>query len=362
MTLTADQFNTATPETLLKDSFVQNLSGETAMRVNLPSGTYAPNDATYVTTSANTTLSAEKVLTAGAGISIVVGANTVTITNTSSTGGGTLDYSYDFGSAGGGRTITVDSGALQLDVTTGQGLYVNKNLTGTLTSNTTDLVSFLSYRDHTGATTITDSYSTFDVKRESRNSNALGSFTARGTVLNLENHMSENSGVMNDLVNVLRIVQGVNTSGSALLIDHAGDGGAVDITIGNTCTSGSALGILALGTVNGYVINVQANALTTGSLAYLYSNSADTSARNLVYIANHHASAVNAIPLMIRQDGIVSTHFRKILAEENTACAIWVSDGTTPNGALTGQAGDICLNGDSGNIYKCTGTTNWTSM
>ena len=66
--------------------------------------------------------------------------------------------------------------------------------------------------------------------------------------------------------------------------------------------------------------------------------------------------------LKLTQNAITSTNFRKIFQEENTSTSIWFSNGTTPNGNLTGQAGDICLNGDSGNIYRCTGTTNWTAM
>lgn len=41
---------------------------------------------------------------------------------------------------------------------------------------------------------------------------------------------------------------------------------------------------------------------------------------------------------------------------------MWMSDGTTPNGALSGTAGDICINCDSGKTYYCTGTTSWTAM
>lgn len=41
---------------------------------------------------------------------------------------------------------------------------------------------------------------------------------------------------------------------------------------------------------------------------------------------------------------------------------MWRSDGTDPNGALTGTAGDICLNGASNTLTYCTGTTNWTAL
>lgn len=58
--------------------------------------------------------------------------------------------------------------------------------------------------------------------------------------------------------------------------------------------------------------------------------------------------------------GVVSTNFRRLL--KGNSSTIWESDTTTPNGNLTGTAGDICLNGDSGNIYRCTGTTTWVAM
>ena len=64
----------------------------------------------------------------------------------------------------------------------------------------------------------------------------------------------------------------------------------------------------------------------------------------------------------VTQNAITSTNFRKLLTEGNTGCTIWISNGTTPSGNLTGQAGDICLNGDSGNIYRSGGTTAWTAM
>jgi len=41
--------------------------------------------------------------------------------------------------------------------------------------------------------------------------------------------------------------------------------------------------------------------------------------------------------------------------------SLWLSDGTTPNGNLTGDAGDLCIYGDSGKMYICSGTTNWNT-
>lgn len=53
--------------------------------------------------------------------------------------------------------------------------------------------------------------------------------------------------------------------------------------------------------------------------------------------------------------------FKKIISLAGVT--LYISDGTnTPNGNLTGTAGDICFGADSGKAYYCTGTTNWTAM
>ena len=62
-------------------------------------------------------------------------------------------------------------------------------------------------------------------------------------------------------------------------------------------------------------------------------------------------------PLLINNTSLVSSHFKKTLSLVSTV--VWVSDGTTPNGNLSGTTGDICLNGDSGQTYICSGTTVW---
>ena len=54
--------------------------------------------------------------------------------------------------------------------------------------------------------------------------------------------------------------------------------------------------------------------------------------------------------------------FKKILKLGSSGPTFWVSNGTTPNGNLSGGTGDVCFYGDSGKVYYCTGTTNWTAM
>lgn len=57
---------------------------------------------------------------------------------------------------------------------------------------------------------------------------------------------------------------------------------------------------------------------------------------------------------------LTSAHFTKVFSAKNVS--FYVSDGTTPNGNLSGNAGDVCFGADSGNAYKCTSGTTWVSF
>lgn len=131
----------------------------------------------------------------------------------------------------------------------------------------------------------------------------------------------------------------------------------------------SKFGVLALATTTtmvllttavttGIGLQVDGDALTTGNLVKLTSNSADATARYLVRIHNDHTSAILAVPLQIVQDAFSTTVFKKVM--EIAGITFYVSNGTTPNGALTGVKGDVCYFGDSaGRTFVCSvaGTT-----
>ena len=106
------------------------------------------------------------------------------------------------------------------------------------------------------------------------------------------------------------------------------------------------------------------DALTTGTGINVTSNSADATARSLVYIKNDHASAVGVAPLTIVNDAVQGTGSKFKRAATFCGISIWVSiDGTTPNGALTGDAvGDLCLNAATGKPLICTGTNVWAAV
>lgn len=162
---------------------------------------------------------------------------------------------------------------------------------------------------------------------------------------------------------------GAATAGSGVKITttgvFTGTDGLLDINAASA-TTGTIVDVGVAGLTTGIALNIgNANGLTTGSIARFISNSADTSARNLVFVHNDHASATGAVALALRSDAAVSTNFRKIMTMGNGTQTVtfWISDGSTsPNTALTGTAGDVCFGADSGKSYYCTGTTNWTAF
>lgn len=56
---------------------------------------------------------------------------------------------------------------------------------------------------------------------------------------------------------------------------------------------------------------------------------------------------------------LVSTNFTPVA--RFLGVTLYVSDGTSPNGVLSGASGDICLRGDAGKIYFCVSTTTWVA-
>lgn len=65
----------------------------------------------------------------------------------------------------------------------------------------------------------------------------------------------------------------------------------------------------------------------------------------------------------IVQAQLTSTNFKKVLVL--AGFTLWISDGTTAEGALTGVEGDICLNGGTGAgqpAYCDSSGTNWSDM
>lgn len=74
---------------------------------------------------------------------------------------------------------------------------------------------------------------------------------------------------------------------------------------------------------------------------------------------NQNGSGNTNVPVQIDNSNQISTDYKKYLGLGlNT---IFASDGTTPNGFLTGIAGDLCLNSSgTGQLAYCKGGTVWS--
>jgi hypothetical protein len=159
------------------------------------------------------------------------------------------------------------------------------------------------------------------------------------------------------------------TSTSGTLNEFATAATDETILFGLTSTGALALGkvlnIVADSCTTGFGIDMSMDALVTGVMINLHSDSADTTARSLVHIHNDNTAAVGAIPLEIVNDAVTGTGSKFIATIKLGGNTIWRSiDGTTPHGALTATAGDVCLNCDatSHKMMVCTGTDQWAAV
>lgn len=184
--------------------------------------------------------------------------------------------------------------------------------------------------------------------------------------------------------NEIITIDGSATSAGIIAVSIPASGTARGIRLinNNTGDSTDLLSIIIKG--NGSAVNITddaTNNLAATNLIEVVTNSsngsrpAGSAVMRLRSIYNGSAlilttgSSSNGYPLILQQDATVTPGtgtFKKIATFGGAAAVavtLWISDGTnTPNGNLTGSAGDICFGADSGKAYYCTGTTNWTAM
>jgi trimeric autotransporter adhesin len=182
-------------------------------------------------------------------------------------------------------------------------------------------------------------------------------YTKTGAALSITSGVTETSGTITDSAITLDINQThADSTGNCVDIDNDGTGNNIFI---NQDGNGIGLNIDTEATTVD-AINVDADAITTGSIARLASNCADATARNLVEIINDNSAAVGSVPLMVQQDAPTSTNYFKVATLAGVT--LWIGNGNTANGTLSGTAGDILFNGGSNKPEYCTGTTNWTAL
>lgn len=96
-------------------------------------------------------------------------------------------------------------------------------------------------------------------------------------------------------------VASATSTGNLVFLNQ--DGNGVALNIDTEATTADAVAILTPAQTSGHIIDVTANALTSGSIALLSSDSADVTARNLVNIIQDNAAATGAVGLRVQQDG-----------------------------------------------------------
>jgi hypothetical protein len=134
---------------------------------------------------------------------------------------------------------------------------------------------------------------------------------------------------------------GVGHAGTAIAIDHNGTAGGIGISLDMENVSGTCIDINGpvLTTGNVFVAD-DCDALTTGGILKLASDSADTSARNLVSIVQNHASAILANGLFIDQDANSGAYALEIDRDSSDAATQWAVKIDSDN-AGGGEGGGI---------------------
>lgn len=163
---------------------------------------------------------------------------------------------------------------------------------------------------------------------------------------------------------LLRVDHTGATGTSATLSEFASAANDETIILQVTASAANALGRafqVTTATTTGIGIGITASSLTTGTALSVLSDSTSTGTRNLVSFVNDNTAATGTTPLYVQQDAVTSTNFKKLITLGTFS--VWTSDETSPDTALTGTKGDICLNGSAtGQAFWCTGTTNWTAL
>lgn len=146
-----------------------------------------------------------------------------------------------------------------------------------------------------------------------------------------------------------------DSTDDTLMIDQDGNGVAFYIDSEAT-TATSVITVSADQMTTGTVLRIpDADALTTGKIAYFYSNSADTSSRQLVSIINDNASSVDATPLYIVNDATATTGTSgagaMIICTANTT-GLYINASVTDKYALRVQDGNALTTGSLGWFYS----------
>jgi hypothetical protein len=184
-----------------------------------------------------------------------------------------------------------------------------------------------------------------------------------GSMVRLSSSSVDTGGATNGTI--LDIASTGSTAGVAVLLtDSAMTTGAALKVVCTGVYSGTGAINLATAATTGVGMLVTNSSLTTGTGVSLVNGSSNTGAWKGLSVSITNTAATAAAPIRTSNVAVNNSKFTRVLeATDGTkTVTIWLSqDATTPNGTLSGTAGDICLNGPSNRTFYCTGTTNWTA-
>ena len=169
---------------------------------------------------------------------------------------------------------------------------------------------------------------------------------------------------------------GTNTVGSMIKMDLQTTTAAtygINMTLsGGNISQGMRI-VHSAGTVSSNMFLLQSGPGGTANAPLMYIN--NLGASNVSSLVLQNGSSANDdtfwsisndgsfSPVHAQQTDPVSTNYYRVskFTGGGTALSMWVANNVSPNGTLSGSAGDICLS-SNGNIYRCTGTTAWSAM
>jgi len=160
------------------------------------------------------------------------------------------------------------------------------------------------------------------------------------------------------------------STGNVLDIEHSRTTGGLTevVKIHNFTTGSYTLNII---NENSTVSCVYIQQIAQGTGIYLDCTNSNTTAPGLyvnmqgkgigLNINLTSTTSTNAGMEIFQSSNNYGSAFKKEIVFNSTT-TLWRSNGTDPNGSLSGTAGDICLNGASNKPAYCTGGTNWTNL
>lgn len=199
----------------------------------------------------------------------------------------------------------------------------------TITAKTGSLVSIASTRTESAAAATADNYDVFSVIRTNI-TDTLGTLTANGSVVRLENVATQTAGTLTDNVDVLEIVQDAQSTGQSITIDHNPDSIAINIDAENVATN--VFDISAAILTTGKVLDISdLDAFTTGKALHIDATGITQTDGILIHLDSASTALTATGKLLLSDHTGVTTisgvlnEFRSAATDETTIARITAS-------------------------------------